>query len=127
MPVLQASQHAVLQIFAPSKPEEINRILKDEGVWISVTPGSEHLYELKSMVYDKPEKHTPSSSTIEGFELVSTHSLKFEIQLRDLEQRKNLLMMTPFYWRISPDKKQALFEQLQCTHAHFDIKVFRKN
>ena len=126
LPVIEASQDAVMQIFAPSKPQEINRILKQDGIWINVTPASDHLYELKSMVYDNPQQHTPSTINTDGFELLSAHTLKFEIHLNDVSQRQNLLMMTPFYWTISADKKTKLLEQLTLTHAHFDINVFRK-
>jgi 23S rRNA (guanine745-N1)-methyltransferase len=126
LPVLDDSQHAVIQIFAPSKPDEIHRILKTEGMWINVNPASEHLFELKNMVYDSPQKHIPETDNIEGFTLVSQQTLKFELILADAQQRQNLLMMTPFYWTISRDKKQKLLEELTSTHAHFDITVLRK-
>ncbi|MFT4653344.1 MAG: 23S rRNA (guanine745-N1)-methyltransferase [Kangiellaceae bacterium] len=126
LPVISNSQHAVIQIFAPSKSDEIYRILKANGLWISVNPASEHLFELKNMVYDSPEKHSPETGDVHGFTLVSQQTLKFEVLLPNVTQRHNLLMMTPFYWTISQHKKQSLLANLISTHAHFDIKVFRK-
>jgi 23S rRNA (guanine745-N1)-methyltransferase len=126
LPVLSQSQHAVMQIFAPSKSAEIYRILHTNGLWITVNPASEHLYELKNMVYDKAVKHIPEHVLYEGFTLLSQQTLKFEVLLSTETQRQNLLMMTPFYWAISKEKKQRLLVDLHSTHAHFDIKVFRK-
>ncbi|MFT6270550.1 MAG: 23S rRNA (guanine745-N1)-methyltransferase [Alphaproteobacteria bacterium] len=126
LPVLGESQDAVIQIFAPSKSEEIHRVLNTNGIWISVNPASDHLYELKNMVYDSPEKHVPENATVQGFTLVSQQTLKFEVSLPTAIQRQNLLMMTPFYWTISQEKKQKLLAELVSTNAHFDIKVFCK-
>lgn len=126
VPLLTESQHAVLQIFAPSKPEEIRRILAPNGLWVLVNPACDHLFELKNMVYDTPQKHESTNVNIEGFSVVSSQTLKFEIQLNTAQQRQNLLMMTPFYWTISQEKKQLLLTELVRTHAHFDIQVLRK-
>jgi 23S rRNA (guanine745-N1)-methyltransferase len=126
LPLISQSQHAVIQVFAPSSSEEIHRVLANGGLWIKVAPGGDHLYELKSMVYDRPEKHPEVEEQISGFTLLSQQTIKFELELSSPASRQNLLMMTPFYWSISLEKKQKLLKELSKVHAHFDIKMFRK-
>lgn len=127
IPLTNHSQDAVIQIFAPSKTEEIHRILKPKGVWLTVNPSSDHLFELKEMVYDKAEKHSPQSKEEVGFEILSADKIKFTMTLNTVDQRENLLMMTPFYWTISADKKALLLEKLQKCSAHFDVKLLRSS
>jgi 23S rRNA (guanine745-N1)-methyltransferase len=126
MPVKSKSQNAVLQVFAPSKAEEVHRILAPRGLWITVNPAGEHLFELKEMVYDQARKHANEDDHPEGFELVDTETIKFNVLLNTPEKRQHLLMMTPFYWTISQEKKEKLLSNLSSTHAHFNITVFRK-
>ena len=126
LPVLNQSQDCVIQIFAPSKPEELHRILKKEAYWIAVNPHLNHLQQLKSLVYDKPALHELSQVVPVGFRSVGRHRLSFDLSLEDLKQRENLLMMTPYYWTISNEKKALLKSSLQEISADFDIQVFQK-
>jgi 23S rRNA (guanine745-N1)-methyltransferase len=127
LPILDKSQNAIIQIFAPAKTDEILRVLQDQGIWIKVSPASDHLYELKSMVYDKPAKHELDNNLPLEFSLASQQELRFEISLTSSTDRQNLLMMTPFYWTISEAKKQKLLADLQTTQAHFKIQIFQKS
>ena len=127
LPLATGSQAAVLQIFAPASSAEIHRVLSDNGVWLSVNPAPGHLFELKAMVYDTPQSHSINHSDEAGFSLVEQVRLSFEINLQAPEQRRNLLLMTPFYWSISEQKKQLLMAGLLTVSADFDIKVWRKN
>ena len=126
LPVATASQDIVIQVFAPSSTDEIKRILTGQGCWVHISPAPEHLFALKQQVYDSPDKHEAETKIPEGFELVTQRRLSFNIVLDDLQQRQNLLMMTPFYWTISAEKKQLLLENLSSVSADFDIKLMRK-
>lgn len=126
LPIPDLSQNALIQIFAPAKSEEVIRVLSKQGIWISVSPASAHLYELKSMVYDNPATHSSEVATPSGFTLLSQQELRFDISLENAIDRQNLLMMTPFYWTISESKKQRLLSDLHMTQAHFNIRVLQK-
>lgn len=126
IPLADDSQDAVIQIFAPSDVNEIKRILNSHGIWISVNPGSEHLHQLKHMVYDQPKTHEVSTSAPQGFVIQKQTSLRFKLDLSHPQQRENLLMMTPFYWTVSGEKKQHLLANLQSVDADFDIKIMTK-
>jgi 23S rRNA (guanine745-N1)-methyltransferase len=126
LPLESSSQDAVLQIFAPSSELEIHRVLKDNGIWITVNPAANHLCEFKQALYDKPAEHKSEQVTPEGFTLAQQLNLSFVIQLNELEQRQNLLMMTPYYWSATAEKKQNLVDNLQQFTTDFDIKVYAK-
>lgn len=126
LPLSSNSQNAILQIFAPAKDSEMLRVLEKKGIWIRVNPANEHLFELKSMVYDKPVKHEPDAIIPIGFDLLSQHKLRFDMTFTNVADRQNLLLMTPFYWTISETKKQKLLLNLTATKAHFDIQVLQK-
>ncbi len=126
IPLCSATQDAVVQVFAPSSEQEIYRILDDQGLWIKVSPGPEHLFELKQKVYDTPERHTVDTLVPSGFTLLETKSLTFPMNLSSPEIREALLMMTPFYWQISETKKDALLASLMSLTADFHIQLFSK-
>ena len=126
LPLASASQNALIQVFAPASPSEIQRVLADKGYWLSVNPAPEHLFALKQRVYDTPEKHPLDNTVPEGFNLILQTRLSFDIALDTLQQRQNLLMMTPFYWTISANKKRLLLDDLHAVSTDFDIKVMQK-
>lgn len=127
LPLENSSQDAVLQIFAPSSEIEIHRVLKPSGIWITVNPAANHLYEFKQALYDKPTEHKAGQVTPEGFTLAQQLNLSFVVHLAEPQQRENLLMMTPYYWSATAQKKQNLVDDLQQFTTDFDICVYTKS
>ncbi|MCF2949378.1 methyltransferase domain-containing protein [Paraglaciecola aquimarina] len=125
LPVATHSQDAVLQIFAPSSEHEIRRVLKSTGVWITVNPASNHLQEMKQALYDTPTENKDHSDIPEGFELTKHQNVSFTVPLTTEAVRESLLMMTPYYWTATPDKKQFLIESLELVTTDFDIRVYQ--
>lgn len=126
LPVPSASQDGVLQIFAPSSESEIQRVLKDQGIWILVNPASEHLQQFKYALYDSPTQHQAKTLEPEGFVLKQQFNLNFELELADQDQVENLLMMTPYYWSATEEKRQQLITYVREVTADFDIRVYVK-
>jgi 23S rRNA (guanine745-N1)-methyltransferase len=126
LPLTNNSQDTVLQIFAPSSEQEIHRVLKKGGIWITVNPASQHLHKIKQALYDNPTEHKNRESMPEGFELSHQSNLSFTFELTDASQRENLLMMTPYYWTATEQKKQGLINNLPEVTTDFDIRVFVK-
>jgi 23S rRNA (guanine745-N1)-methyltransferase len=126
LPLADSTQHAVIQVFAPSSPTEIQRVLQKDGIWIQVNPAPDHLSELKEMVYDKPEPHKVDDLVEDGFTLLKQSQISFTVTLNTPDERNNLLMMTPYYWTISEAKKALLLEQLSTVQAHFDVRVLQR-
>ncbi len=88
----------ILRVYAPSNDKEVSRILKHEGLLLTVTPGPRHLWQLKEFIYKKVNEHDISVDLPEGFEKIESQQLSYTIQ-PDQDNRMALLQMTPFAWR----------------------------
>ncbi len=88
----------ILRVYAPSNDAEINRLLKDNGFLLTVTPGPRHLWQLKEFIYKKVNEHTITVDLPEGFEEIDSQRISYTIQ-PDQDNRMALLQMTPFAWR----------------------------
>ncbi|WP_100642657.1 23S rRNA (guanine(745)-N(1))-methyltransferase [Alteromonas facilis] len=126
VPIASHSISAAFQVFAPSSAKEVHRILVNEGIWITVEPNQKHLFELKALIYDTPELHTVKVEEHSGFQLETNEQLSFKIHLTTPEIREQLLMMTPFYWTISPEKLAKVKQSLTHVTADFVVKTYRK-
>ena len=126
IPVPDASQQGVIQVFAPSSEQEVLRILADKGLWLQVNPAPEHLTELKACVYAAPAEHKAPPAVPDGFELAHEETLTFSFDLATPDMRMNLLMMTPYYWSTSVENTQRIKELLTHVSAHFSLRLLRK-
>lgn len=125
IPLADNSVDIALQVFAPASSDEIQRVLKHKGMWFLIEPAPKHLQELKAFVYKNVQHHEVSAELAQDFVLEEVVELSFECSLESAEQRLNLLKMTPYYWRISPDNKEKLLLELEMVNAAFVIKCMR--
>lgn len=126
IPVLTASQHVLLQVFAPMKDSEARRILQSGGVWLRVSPAPGHLQQIKAAIYDKPKDHVVADTVPEGFEVVDKSTLSYHFKLEDKKDRKALLTMTPYYWRAKEQEVTFIIDEITQLDAAFSISVLRK-
>lgn len=101
---------AVVSIFSPLAHKEYRRVLKDKGKLILAVPLEEHLWELKSLVYDKPYLNKPSTDVPEGFRETARTELRYEIKLTSNSQITALFSMTPYRYNTSPQNMDRLKE-----------------
>lgn len=114
----------ILNIFAPLVGKECMRILNQRGVIISAAPGEQHLRELKQAIYDQVELHEAAKAP-EGFQLRASENISQTVTLQSTDEMRDLLTMTPFGWKIVPEKKQALLENNTFSITlSFDINIF---
>lgn len=118
---------ALVNIFAPCAYPEFARVLKDDGVLIKAVPLSEHLFELKAALYDKPYKNKPELCDDVLFEKVSEKELKYTFKLSSQQQIYELFTMTPYFYKTSRKDAEKLLslESLEAT-AHFAVEVYKK-
>lgn len=97
LPVLSQSCDAVFTVFAPHSHQEFTRILRPGGRWVTVTPASHHLHEMRpkrSETIDEREKRRDAPPPeVEGAE-----RLTFSLQLSE-ETAADLFTMTPLQWQ----------------------------
>lgn len=117
----------LINTFSPLALEESARVLKRGGIFIMAIPGENHLYELKSVIYDTPYKNVVADTALSGFELLLDEPLTYKMQLENAESVKNLFMMTPYAYRTSAEGRARVgaLERLECT-ADFRIFVYRR-
>ncbi len=127
LPVFDESADLITVVFAPTAIEEFHRVLKKEGLLITVGPGADHLFEMKAAVYDEPYKNQDAPAVLSGFELVEQRFVKDVIHVASKEEILALFMMTPYTYKTSEKDMEKLkaLDELE-TQIHFSICIYRK-
>ena len=128
LPVVERSVDTILNIFAPFNADEFARVLKYNGIIISVTPGAHHLYELKKILYDDVYLNDEEFGLTEKFYAAKTIRVKYDLNVYDKDSIENLLKMTPYYHKTPSEKIEFFLENVKelKTTADFVIRVLRK-
>lgn len=127
LPIADNSADIVTAMFSLLMQDEYARILKKGGYVIEVTVGTNHLIELKEIIYDEIfEQHKHPSKCNEKFDEIVCEEHSNKISLDNFEL-KNLLLMTPHFWRIHKEKREKLeaLEYLALTVDYW-VRVLRK-
>ena len=126
MPFSDNSADILLNIFAPCAYDEFHRVLNDDGYLVKVVPLSEHLWALKSAIYDEPYKNKPEIKNEDLFTLVESRELKYNITLTTKDDIYNLFTMTPYYYKTSKQDAEKLFQlETLTTTVHFAIEIYK--
>ncbi len=130
LPVQAASVNCILNVFAPRNNAEFARIAAKDCLLLVVSPAVDHLLELRRLIYEqvKPYGVLARDEFAPHFSLVDSQTVQYQMTLAHPEDISNLLQMTPFYWRTSPEKRQSLLALQQLTtEVAFDIQLFRRD
>lgn len=127
MPFADGSVDTAVNIFSPLCTDETARILCTGGHFILVFPGEEHLYGLKSAIYDTPYRNEPAKTDLPGFSLISDDALTREVTLTSPEKIRALFHMTPYAYRTGAEGR-ARVEALSSlsTAFAFRLLVYRR-
>lgn len=126
LPFFDSSFDVLFNVFAPCAYSEFARVLKSDGVLIKAVPLSDHLWELKKAIYEKPYKNKPEL-TDDIFEKTGERELKYKIQLDSNKRISELFSMTPYLYKTSRDDIKKLEELgfLETT-VHFGVEIYKK-
>jgi 23S rRNA (guanine745-N1)-methyltransferase len=128
LPIMNNSVDCIVRNFAPSDNKEFYRVLRDNGKLVIITPGIEHLFELKEILYDKARKHELKDSSLDGFKCIDHQEIQYSIDLQNHEDTRNLISMTPYYWSITSDMRSKIDNiDSFTTKVHFNIDVYCKD
>ena len=126
LPVADASLDLAVSVFAPTDPAEIRRTLRPDGIYLRVTPGPRHLFELRTLIYDDPREHEAPPTVLEGLAYAGSESLSFPLAIAGEGDVARLLHMTPYYWQADPACQQSIQAMAQlATQADFRLDRFR--
>lgn len=103
IPVADESFDVVTHLFAPFNSSEFARVLKKDGILISVVSGEKHLLGLKNVLYDTPYLNDEAPPEAPDFVLKEKIKIKGNIKLYDKDMFLSLLKMTPYYYHTPSD------------------------
>lgn len=126
LPLADASMDVITRIYAPSKDEELFRVLKPRGQLIIVTPGEQHLLSLRQKIYQTIKPH-PKPVAPKGFNELKQDTIAFPLFVPAGDMTAALLSMTPFVWKLSPSLLQLLIKEGFNDTAHFQISIYEKS
>ena len=128
LPVLPGSLDCVLCLFGFPVYDQFHRVLKARGRILQVDAGPDHLRQLREIIYPelKPERPADSSAP-EGFQLLGTETVRFDLALEEPERIHDLLAMTPHFYRASAEgrEKASQLTELSVT-VDVVVKQFEK-
>lgn len=127
MPIADESFDAAMNVFSPLALEETVRILRHGGRFVMAIPDVNHLFGLKSALYETPYKNKPESPELEGLDLIATERVHYTLKLRSAEEINALFMMTPYAYRTPPESRARLLSMLSLeTEVEFVVFVYQK-
>jgi len=123
LPIEDSSLDCELSVFSPVKIPEVIRTLKDDGVFIRVLPGANHLIEIRNIIYPNVilAEEKDLASEYEGLILKDELKVSYAISL-DNESILALVQMTPHYWKTSKDNKEAL-KEIESLNVTIDMHI----
>lgn len=128
IPLQNSCCDVILNIFSPTVSSEFAKILKHDGILLKAFPLENHLFGLKSAIYEKPYKNKPENPKLDGFTLSNVHELRYTLELTSDEDIINLFKMTPYYYKTSRSDQSKLQELSYLnTEIEFGIAVYRKD
>jgi 23S rRNA (guanine745-N1)-methyltransferase len=129
LPLADASMDVLVRVFAPASEAEIVRVLKPNGLYLWAYPAAQHLFELRTLIYDDPKPHSVEDlPPMVGMLECEPVRVKDAVTLPDQASVAALLHMTPYYWSASA-AKQAHCQQLDALAVtlDFEVRVMRKS
>jgi 23S rRNA (guanine745-N1)-methyltransferase len=123
LPFADASFDALVDVFSPRPFDELLRVLRPGGVAVVVTPGPDHLAELKALVYDTPRAHVDDEPAPEP---QSVRSVRFTVDLVEPALRRSLLEMTPYWWSTTDERRARVEAALTSVGADMVITTYRR-
>ena len=127
LPLGDDSQDVIIQVFAPGSNDEYLRALRDHGLLLTVDPAPNHLFELKTMIYDDPKQHQLEDAPRVGFRRLHNEIFTFSIDFKSHDHVLALIKMTPFYWKLPEGKIKEIVKTLTSVSADFHIQLWQKH
>ncbi|WP_299733450.1 putative RNA methyltransferase [uncultured Endozoicomonas sp.] len=125
LPLMGNQFDVIISVFSRTDWQEFARLLKPGGHVLMVTPGQHHLLALRQLIYQDVRPY-PEDKRVqdlpENLSLVNSEEVKERMMLEGAETIMDLLTMTPHYWHVKPEQKEAL-EQLTSLECELEMRV----
>lgn len=119
-PIQNGYLDLILCMFGFVQFQSFKEKLRPGGYLIIMDGGPNHLLELRKEIYEQikaPKEYDAAPAMSAGFELISEHSFTPPKVLVDSTQIEQLMLMTPHFYRSTPEAREKLKElnQLELT------------
>jgi len=123
LPIEDSSIDCAFSVFSPVKISEVIRILKEDGIFIRVLPGTNHLIQIRDIIYHNVilSQEKDLANEYEGLVLRDELKVSYEISL-DNDAILSLVRMTPHYWKTSKANKEAL-KEIESLNVTIDMQI----
>lgn len=127
VPLADNSLDLLLRIYAPSLDSELQRLLKQDGYLVTVTPAPRHLFQLRERIYQQVNEHAQENVPPAGFTKVKQINLAYPLQINEAQILQDLIKMTPFVWKFTEQKMADLLaEKSWLIECDFNIEIYQK-
>lgn len=129
LPLPDASVEVIISHFSPIPIEEFARVLRPDGWLLLGSPGPDHLFSLKSLVYDSPRRHSEVTHDLRDvrFERSQRRVTRYELPIPDQRTLTALFAMTPYaYGATGRDPVRALTNDTFSTEVHVLFDLYRR-
>ena len=107
MPFQDKTFSTILNVFSPFAFEEYERVLKDDGILLSVYPGPNHLIELKKAIYKEDTILNDKNVSSNLFKCKEKINVSGIMTLNNAEILA-LIKMTPYFYTTPKEKLDSL-------------------
>ena len=116
IPLVDRSVDLLFDMFGFPDYSSFLRVLAPGGRLVRLTPGDQHLIQLREIIYPNIKSPTERSSYPEILRVVAEKRISYEMTLGS-EDLNNLLLMTPHMFRSTPERRQQALnhDQLSLT------------
>ena len=126
LPIKEASVDVLLCAFAPVFSEEFARVLRNKGLFIRVTPDVNHLFNLKSVLYEVPRVNELDPIEIDGFDLISEETVTKSLDFMS-EEISALIKMTPYFYHTPKDRIESVSNISSLNiNTEFNVRIYQK-
>ena len=126
LPIKEGSVDVLLCAFAPVFSEEFSRVLRSKGLFIRVTPDVNHLFNLKSALYEVPRVNELDPIEIDGFNLISEETVTKSLDFMS-EEISALIKMTPYFYHTPKDRIESMANISSLNiNTEFNVRIYQK-
>jgi 23S rRNA (guanine745-N1)-methyltransferase len=128
VPAPSESVDLALNMFSPLARQETVRLLRKDGIFIMAIPDTDHLFELKAVIYDTPYKNSPAPFELEGLTFLEAKHVSYKLHLKSKEEILSLFHMTPYAYRTRKEDADRLLslENLDISTS-FVVIIYKKS
>jgi len=128
LPIEDKALSGLMSVFTPYSAIEFSRVIKDNGYVISVTPTTNHLLEIKQVVYNEAYLNEEHWYDLPDFKLIEKKRVNYIMHFDNTEDILTLWRMTPYFHTTNKENNERLekLEKIDC-QADFLVCVYQKN